>query len=153
MEPFKMRKKREKNDLIWHVAGEMVKKQGRASFYISCNYSCTSYFFVKILLVKLKNCHTPACLKLIYCTTKQRLQRWWNLSKLVTNTFDNFGIFFNSIILCPLFSQEKTLFGRNGQCPSDGRIMMKTCCRVLLGGMSKNEQTQFLDSKMYLQQP
>ena len=45
----------------------------------------------KILLVKVKNLHTSACLKLNYGTTKekpvtQRLQRWWNLSKLVTNT-------------------------------------------------------------------
>ena len=53
------------------MVGEMVKKQGRARLYISCNYSCTSYFLVKILLVKLKNLHTSACLKLNYCTTKQ----------------------------------------------------------------------------------
>ena len=36
------------------MVGEMVKKQGRARLYISCNYSCTLYFLVKILLVKLK---------------------------------------------------------------------------------------------------
>ena len=29
------------------------------------------------------------------------LHRWWNLSKLVTNTLVNFGHFFNSIILSP----------------------------------------------------
>ena len=29
--------------------------------------------------------------------------------------------------------------------------MTKTCGRVLLGGMSKNEQIQFIDSQMYLQ--
>ena len=67
------------------MVGEMVKKYGRARLYISCNYCCTSYFLVKILLVKLKNLHTSACLKLNYCTTKYkpkiyRLQRWWNLS-------------------------------------------------------------------------
>ena len=101
MEPFKMRKKCEKKDLIWHMVGEMVKKQGRTRLYILCNYSCTPYFLMKVLLVY------SSCLKLNYCTTKQRLQRWWNSSKLVTNTFVNFGIFFNSIFLSPLSSQEK----------------------------------------------
>ena len=53
MEPFKMRKKNVKeNYLIWHMVGEMIKKQGRERLYISCNYSCTSYFEMKILLVK-----------------------------------------------------------------------------------------------------
>ena len=104
---LKREKKCEKKKLIWHMVGEVFKRQGRTRLYISCNYSCTSYFLVKILLVKLKNLHISACLKLNYCTTKQRLQRWWNLSKLVTNTFVNFGIFFNSIIFSPLSSQEK----------------------------------------------
>ena len=72
MEPFKMRKKCKEKDLIWHMAGEMVKEFGRARLYISCNYSCTLYFLVKILLVKLKNFHTSACLKLNYCTTKHK---------------------------------------------------------------------------------
>ena len=134
MEPFKMRKKCKEKDLIWHMVGEMVKKQGRARLYISCNYSCTSYFLVKILLLKLKNLPISTCLKLNYCIAKQKLQRWWNLSKLVTDTFANFGIVFNSIILSPL-----------------KRIMIKTCGRVLVGGMNKNEQTQFFDSQMYLQ--
>ena len=40
--------------LIWHMVGGMAKKQGRARFYISCNYFCTLYFLVKMLLVKLK---------------------------------------------------------------------------------------------------
>ena len=31
----------------------------------------------------------------------KRLQRWWNLSKLLIDTFVNFGNFFNSIILSP----------------------------------------------------
>ena len=150
-----MRKKCEKKDLIWHLVGEMVKKQGRTRLYISCYYSCTSYFLAKILLVKLKNLLISACFKLNYCTTKQRLQRWWNLYKLVTNTLVNFGIFFNSIILSTFSSQEKisskTLFGRNEQFPSAWGIVIKTCGRVLLGGMSKNEQTQFFDSQMYLQ--
>ena len=64
----------------------MVKKQGRARLHISCNYSCTLCFLVKILLVKLKNLHTSACLKLNYGTTKQIVERWWNLLKLATNT-------------------------------------------------------------------
>ena len=54
------------------MVGEMVKKQGRARLYISCNYSCTLYFIVNILLVKLKNLHTAAYLKLNYCTTKHK---------------------------------------------------------------------------------
>ena len=114
MEPFKMRKKCEKKDLIWHMVGEMVKKQGRTRLNISCNYSFTSYFLVKILLVKLKNLHIPACLKLHYWTAKQRLQRWWNLSKFMTGTFVNFGIFFTSIILSlpplPHFFSGKKIF-------------------------------------------
>ena len=109
MEPFKMRKNCKEKDLIWHMVGEMVKKQGRARLYISCNYSCTSYFLVKILLVKLKNLPISECLKLNYCIAKQRLQRWWNLPKLVTDTFVNFGIFFNSIILSPFLLMKKYL--------------------------------------------
>ena len=35
-----------------------------------------------------------------------RLQRWWNLSKLVTNTLVIFGNFFNSIIP-PLSAQKR----------------------------------------------
>ena len=42
------------------MVGEMVKKQGRARLHISCNYSCTSYFSMKILLAKLKDLHTSA---------------------------------------------------------------------------------------------
>ena len=131
----------------------LKNRLGEGCIFHVYNYSCTSYFLVKVLLVKLKNLHTSACLKLNYCTTKQRLQRWWNLSKLVTYTFVNFGIFFNSIILFRLSSQEKylqkTLFRRNGEFPSAWRIMIKTCGRVLLGGMSENEQTQFFDSNVF----
>ena len=42
--------------------------------FISCNYSCTFFFLVKILLVKLKNLHTSVCLKLNYCSTN-RIQK------------------------------------------------------------------------------
>ena len=95
------------------MVDEIFKKSGRARFYISCNYSCTIYFLVKILLVKIKNLHTSAWLKLNYCTSKHKpkmesLQRWWNLSKRVTNSLVNFGNFFNSLILSPpFFPQEK----------------------------------------------
>ena len=139
----------------------MVKRQGWARLFISCNYSCTFYFLVKIFLVKLKNLHTSGCSKLNYCTTKhkpkmKRLQRWSNLSKLVTNTLVNCGNFFNSIILSPLFLlrkeyPQKTLFGRNAQFPSAQGIIIKIWGRVLLMGMSKNEKIQFFDSQMYLQ--
>ena len=40
--------------LIWHMVGEMVKKLDRARFYLSCNYSCTLYFLVKLLNIKIK---------------------------------------------------------------------------------------------------
>ena len=121
------------------MVDKMVKKWSWKRFYISCNYSCISYFLVKILLANLLN----------YCTTKQRLQRWWNLSKLVTDTFVNFVIFFNFIILSPLFLlRKKYPFGKF---PFAWKIMIKTCGRVLLGGMSTNEQTPFFDSQMYLQ--
>ena len=82
-----------------------------------------------------------------------RLQRWGNLSKLVTDTFVNFGNSLNSIILSPLSPQQKIswkrLFGRNGLFPSTRRIMTQTWGRPLLGGMIKNEQIQFFDSQMY----
>ena len=72
MEPIKMRKKTRKKDLIWHMGGEMVKKQGMTKLFNLCSYYCTSYVLVKILLVKLNNLHTSASLKLNYCTTKHK---------------------------------------------------------------------------------
>ena len=80
----------------------MVKKQGRARFYLSCNYYCTLYYLLKMLLVKLKNLHTSAHLNLNYGTTKKkskRLQEWWNLSKLVTNTLSSLILVFFSAML------------------------------------------------------
>ena len=70
--------------------------------------------------VKLKNLHTPACLNLHYGTAKQkpkmkRLQRWWNLPKLVTNTIliiFNFSHIFSFIIL-PFFCWRKKSFLKN----------------------------------------
>ena len=57
--------------LIWNMAGEMVKKQGRGRFYLLSNYFYTLYFLAKMLLVKLKNLHTSVYLNLNYGTTKQ----------------------------------------------------------------------------------
>ena len=45
---------------------------------------------------------------------------------------------------------QKTLFRRNEQFPSELGMMIKTWGRVLLVGMSKNEQIQFFDLQMYL---
>ena len=83
------------------------------------------------------------------------MQRWWNLSKLVTNTLVKFGNFFNCIIRShPLSAQEKVssenVIGRNAQFPSVWGIIVKTWRRILLEGMSKIEQIQFFDSPMYL---
>ena len=76
-------------------------------------YSCKLYFLVKIWLVKLNNLPTSAYLKINYCTAKQTknvLQKWWNLSKLVTNTLVNFADLFKSIILCSLSCSGKNIF-------------------------------------------
>ena len=118
------------------------------------NYSYTFYFLVKILLVKLKNLHTSACLKLNYCATKHKpklesLQRWCNLSKLVTNTLVNFGNYFNHIILSPLFLLrkkylQKMLFGRNKQFPSVWGIMIRTLGEFCLGAWIKLNIFNFL---------
>ena len=80
------------------------------------------------------------------------MQRWWNLSKLVTDTFVNFGNSFNSIILSHLSPQEK-ISSKNAVreewaipvCLEDND---KTWGRVLLGDMIKNEQIEFFDSQM-----
>ena len=61
--------------LIWDMVGEMVKN--RASFYVSCNYSCTIYFLVKIKEVKLKNLHTSSCLNLNYGAAEQKPKMQW----------------------------------------------------------------------------
>ena len=53
------------------MLGEMAKKWGESRFYLSFNDSCTLYFLEKILLVKLKNFYTSACLNVNYGTAKQ----------------------------------------------------------------------------------
>ena len=52
---------------------EIIKKCYRARFCLSCNYSCTLYVLVKILLIKSKNLDkTSACLDLNYGRAKQQ---------------------------------------------------------------------------------
>ena len=92
-------------DLIWHVVDEMVKKWSRASFYLSCNCSCTLYLLLKVLLIKVKTLHTSAYFNLNKATTKQkpkmwRVQRWWDLSKLVTNTLTSLILVILSTLFC-----------------------------------------------------
>ena len=57
------------------MLGEMARKCGGSRFDLSCIYFCTFYFLVKILLVKLKNLNTLACLNLSYGQTKQQPKR------------------------------------------------------------------------------
>ena len=82
----------------------MVKRQGWARLFISCNYSCT--FLVKILELSHLSMLEAKLLLNKQKPKMYRLQRWWNLSKLVTNTLVIFGNFFNSIIP-PLSAQER----------------------------------------------
>ena len=82
---------------------EMVEKWGRAGFYLSCNCSA----LVKILLVKLKNLRTSACLNLNYGTAKDTKNM--KVAKMVVFQLHNLlpagggGINF-----------QKTLSGENG---------------------------------------
>ena len=86
----------------------MVKKWGRERFYISCNYSCTISFLVKILLVKLKNLYIQYAW--ISVMKKQNSNQNVKIEKMVVfaKTFDyyhhkfNFGNFF----ICPVKLQN-----------------------------------------------
>ena len=51
---------------------EMVKNKSMARLYVSCNHFCTRYFLVKILLVKSKDLHASAFVKLNYGTATQK---------------------------------------------------------------------------------
>ena len=51
---FLNEKKCKNKGLISHMVGEIVKKLGWARLFTSCNYSCTFYFLLKTLLVKLR---------------------------------------------------------------------------------------------------
>ena len=94
-------------------------------FYISCNYSCTLKFFVKILLFKLKNL-TSACFKLHYCTAKQT--RWWNLSKLVINTLVGLIL----VIFCtPYRSSHSEMFYKKGVLRNFAKSTGKHLCQNL----------------------
>ena len=42
------------------MMGEVVKRSGRKRFYLLCNYSCTLYLLVDILLVKSQIIHSSA---------------------------------------------------------------------------------------------
>ena len=77
--------------------GKMVKKCGRARFYLSWNYSCTLYFLAKILLVRLRKLHTSACMNLDYGTAKQypKMVRFIKTGDQYPHKF-NFGHFFSS---------------------------------------------------------
>ena len=75
---------------------------GQWNVYISCNYSCTISFLVKILLFKLNYLYIQytwiSIMKKNKIATKiGRLKRWWYLSKPLTITITTFN-FFN----CPL---------------------------------------------------
>ena len=72
MKLFKMGKKCKDKASIWHMVGEMVKRQSSARLYNLCNYFWTLYFLGEIWLVKLKSFYTSACLKLNYGTIKQK---------------------------------------------------------------------------------
>ena len=68
----------------------------------------------------------------------------------------NFGIFFQfdnppSLSAKEKIDLQKTLFKRNGKFPSAWWVMIKIWGRVLLKGMIKNEQIQFLTRKCHCQ--
>ena len=79
---------------------KMIKKWGRERFYISCNYSFTISFLVKILLAKLKSLYIPYAW--ISIMKKQNSNQNVKIEKMVVflKTSDyyhhkfNFGIFF-----------------------------------------------------------
>ena len=55
MKLFNMGKNIKIKIFIRNMVGQMVKKSGRARFYLLCNHSCTLHFSGKKLLVKSKN--------------------------------------------------------------------------------------------------
>ena len=80
--------------------------------------------------------------------------KWWNLSSLVTNTLASliWVIFsaqqsYPSLLWKNIF--KKLCLGEIGDFLLSGVVMIKTWERVFLGGMCKNEQIHFLDSKIY----
>ena len=82
----------------------MVKHRGNHKISYPRNLLPLRYFLVKIL----KNPYTSTCLNLNYVTTKQkpkmqRLQPWWNLSKLVNNTLTSLAFVIFQLHNPPLF--------------------------------------------------
>ena len=117
---------------------------------------------MKILVFKLNNLHTSACLKLNYGKTKQTKKV--KVAKMVEfiKTYDqypcrfNFHNFFNSIILPPPFCWGKN---RSSENAVREEWVISFCLGVmtktwggggfLLEGMSKNEQIQLFDSQKF----
>ena len=78
---------------------------GKKKVYISCNYSCTKSFLVKMLLDKLRYVYIQyawiSITKKQIITKMWRLKRWWYLSKLLNIIITSFN-FFN----CPVKLQR-----------------------------------------------
>ena len=68
---------------------EIVKKRGQGKVFISCNYSCTILFLVKILLVKLKYLYIQQ--DYVSIMKKQNSTQNVKIKKMVVlvNTFDH----------------------------------------------------------------
>ena len=83
---------------------EMVKNWGRERFYISCNYSCTILFLVKILLIKLKNLYIQYAS--ISIMKKQNSNQNMKFEKMVVliKTFDHYShkFYFGHFLSCPV---------------------------------------------------
>ena len=118
------------------MVSEMIKKWSRAGFYLSCNYSCTLYFLLKILLAKLKE---PFYFNILesksWCSNnKPKMwgeQRWWDLLKLETNTFTSLYLVIFSTIIATLFLLVGNRFWKTA---AWGKWVISFC----LGGDNKN---------------
>ena len=82
----------------------MVKELGRERFYISCNYSCTIFFLVKILLAKLKSLYIEYAW--ISIMKKQNSNQNVKAEKMMlfVKTFDYYQhqVNFGNIFSCPV---------------------------------------------------
>ena len=93
----------------------MVKNKAR--FHLSCNYSCTLYFLMKMKEVTLKDHQTSACLnlKLQHNKTETKKVKVKNVGMEFIKTCDEyrfklkFGHIFSYIFL-PLTAGEKQIF-------------------------------------------
>ena len=131
-----------------------------ARLHISCNYSCTLYFLVKILLVnyvKEPSHFSMLEAKLWHTKTETNNAKVARMVEFI-KTCDqyprkfNLGNFFNSIILSPPFCWEKNRSSEN-TVQEEWVISFrlggndKNLGVSLLGGMSKNELIKFFDSQ------